>query len=119
MYHLRSDSGSNGLAARECHRFLIAGLFNVWLFPSKRNEAHADDRGFCGFTLTLPSLNDGMARHRRNIALPLKCTQAMNAFWLEAFAWFVLLGRLRCGSLRCGGFQSCVNAEEAIPDLQR
>jgi hypothetical protein len=27
-YHLRSDSGSNGLVAKECHRFSAAGLFN-------------------------------------------------------------------------------------------
>jgi hypothetical protein len=28
MYHLRSNSGSNGPIAKECHRFLVAGPFN-------------------------------------------------------------------------------------------
>ena len=27
-YHLRSNSGSNGPIAKECHRFLVAGPFN-------------------------------------------------------------------------------------------
>ena len=26
-YHLRSNSGSNGPIAKECHRFLVAGPF--------------------------------------------------------------------------------------------
>ena len=29
MYHLRSNSGSNGPIAKECHRFLVAGPFNL------------------------------------------------------------------------------------------
>src|SRR6266581_3555918 len=28
-YHLRSNSGSNGLVAKECHRFLVAGPFKL------------------------------------------------------------------------------------------
>src|SRR5580700_3536347 len=28
IYHLRSNSGSNGPIAKECHRFLVAGPFN-------------------------------------------------------------------------------------------
>ncbi len=27
IYHLRSNSGSNGPIAKECHRFLVAGPF--------------------------------------------------------------------------------------------
>src|ERR1700727_698500 len=29
MYHLRSNSGSNGPIAKECHRFLVAGPFKL------------------------------------------------------------------------------------------
>jgi hypothetical protein len=29
MYHLRSNSGSNGPIAKESHRFLVAGPFNL------------------------------------------------------------------------------------------
>ena len=30
MYHLRSNSGSNGPIAKECHRFLVAGPFKLF-----------------------------------------------------------------------------------------
>src|SRR5580700_6252630 len=32
LYHLRSNSGSNGPIAKECHRFLVAGPFNFPIF---------------------------------------------------------------------------------------
>ena len=37
-YHLRSNSGSNGPIAKECHRFLVAGPFNFALSPGSGNR---------------------------------------------------------------------------------
>jgi hypothetical protein len=33
IYHLRSNSGSNGPIAKECHRFLVAGPFYFYSNP--------------------------------------------------------------------------------------
>src|SRR6266446_6464214 len=35
-YHLRSNSGSNGPIAKECHRFLVAGPFKFLVGPAKK-----------------------------------------------------------------------------------
>jgi hypothetical protein len=40
-YHLRSNSGSSGPIAKDCHRFLVAGPFNFW---SLARETHGERR---------------------------------------------------------------------------
>ena len=45
-YHLRSNSGSNGLVAKECHRFLVAGPFKLAnkISPQRRSRSIVSER---------------------------------------------------------------------------
>src|ERR1700758_1840616 len=48
-YHLRSNSGSNGPIAKECHRFLVAGPFKlgpVWLFRLMLQSAQSKSESY-------------------------------------------------------------------------
>ncbi len=45
MYHLRSNSGSNGPIAKECHRFLVAGPFKLSAALSRGRSGHCPQAG--------------------------------------------------------------------------
>ena len=53
-YHLRSNSGSNGLVAKECHRFLVAGPFNFSRQVSVLSHQVKQTR-FAGLRIPSPS----------------------------------------------------------------
>ena len=56
IYHLRSNSGSNGPIAKESHRFLVAGPFKCFGWITKGCTRRTTDSGTSTSSSTKPSL---------------------------------------------------------------
>ena len=55
-YHLRSNSGSNGPLAKDCHRFLVVGSFNLRTASTSHSRTRRiTDSGASTSNSTVPS----------------------------------------------------------------